>query len=246
MSRKARIKILIDVCMTGLLLFLMGYPFWGQQAHELAGASMFVLFLLHHGLNWQWYKTLFRGRYTPMRVLQLCVALLVLADMLILMYSGIVLSRYVFAFLPVSGGLALARRLHILGSFWGFLLMSVHLGLHWYLFIGMAKKKMNLKEPSRIRRVLLLGAGAVISVYGATVFVRRDFLSYLLLKSEFVFFDYGEPVVLFYLDYLALMGLCIAVAHCLSMLLRRVQKRQVLPAGEGSKTDAAAEGDSGR
>ncbi|RKJ43614.1 hypothetical protein D7X98_15410 [bacterium 1XD8-76] len=40
----------------------------------------------------------------------------------------------------MEGGMALARRLHILGSHWGFLLMSVHFGLHWNMVIRMAQK----------------------------------------------------------------------------------------------------------
>ncbi|MCI8333979.1 MAG: hypothetical protein HFH25_05305, partial [Lachnospiraceae bacterium] len=59
-------------------------------------------------------------------------------------------------------------------------------------------------------------------LYGIAVFIRRDFLTYLLLKSEFVFLDYGESVFLFYIDYLALMGLCIFIAHYLAKLLRKV------------------------
>lgn len=37
--------------------------------------------------------------------------------------------------------MALARRFHILGSYWGFLLMNVHLGLHWNMVIRMAQKE---------------------------------------------------------------------------------------------------------
>ena len=51
---------------------------------------------------------------------------------------------------------------------------------------------------------------------------QRHPSTYLLLKSEFVFLDYGESVFLFYIDYFALMGLCIFVAHYLSKLLRKV------------------------
>jgi hypothetical protein len=61
--------------------------------------------------------------------------------MAVLMYSSIVLSRYVFALLPIERGLALARRLHILGSYWGFLMMSLHLGLYWNMVLGMIKRK---------------------------------------------------------------------------------------------------------
>ena len=57
-----------------------------------------------------------------MRTVTLCVDILVLLAMLALMYSGIVMSRHVFAFLPIESGIALARKLHILGAYWGLFL----------------------------------------------------------------------------------------------------------------------------
>ena len=45
---KAKCKIAIDVLMALGLLFLMGYQFWGDVAHEWAGAGMFALFIAHH------------------------------------------------------------------------------------------------------------------------------------------------------------------------------------------------------
>lgn len=220
MKPKMAVKLAADIGMTLALLFLMGYQFWGETAHEWVGAIMFALFILHHALNLNWHKRIFKGKYTPMRTLTLCVDILVLMAMLALMYSGIVMSRHVFAFLSVERGLALARRLHILGAYWGFLLMSVHLGLHWNMILGMVKKQAKLK-PSKVRSITLFCISAVIAVYGIFVFIRRDFATYLFLKSEFVFLDYSEPKLLFYFDYLALMGLCIFIAHYGSKLCRR-------------------------
>lgn len=56
---------------------------------------------------------------------------LLLAAMIGLMVSGVILSRVVFDFLPISGGTGFARTLHMLASYWGFIFMSLHLGLHW-------------------------------------------------------------------------------------------------------------------
>ena len=218
-----RRKRAVDVAMTAVLLFLMGYQFWGDAAHEWTGAGIFVLFAVHHILNWRWYKNIFQGKYSLMRIFQVCVNVLTLFSIVALIYSSIVLSRYVFVFLPIEGGMALARRLHILGSYWGFLLMNLHLGLHWNMVIGIVQKRMRIKKSSGIRSVLLFFIGTVISLHGIAVFIRRNFLTYLLLKSEFVFLDYGESIVLFYIDYFALVGLCIFVAHYLSKLLRKVQ-----------------------
>lgn len=63
---------------------------------------MLVLFIAHHILNGHWYKTLFKGKYNAMRIVTLTVDLLVLLAMLAQMYSGIVMSRYVFDFCRVQ------------------------------------------------------------------------------------------------------------------------------------------------
>ena len=39
-----------------------------------------------------------------------------------------------------------------------------------------------------------------------TVFFRRGMLTCMLVRTQFVFLDFSEPVPLFYLDYLAMMG----------------------------------------
>lgn len=225
MKPKMIVKLCADILMTVALLFLMGYQFWGEAAHEWIGAGMFVLFILHHILNLNWHKRIFKGKYTAMRTVTLCVDILVLLAMLALMYSGIVMSRHVFAFLPIESGLALARKLHILGAYWGFILMSLHLGLHWNMILGMLRKQIKL-PASRARNTALFLASAVIAAYGVYVFISRNFATYLFLQSEFVFLDYNEPKCLFYIDYLALMGLCIFIAHYASKLCRRKRRSE--------------------
>lgn len=221
---KRTIKIIIDIIMTACLLFLTGYQFWGDVAHEWVGAGMFLLFIAHHILNWNWHKTLFKGKYTPNRIFLTVIDILTLICMLIQMYSGIVLSRYVFAFLPIESGLALARKLHILGAYWGFLLMSLHLGLHWNMVAGVVKRK--FPKFFKWFRWICFGIGLMIAGYGVWVFIKRDFSTYLFLKSEFVFLDYEESKLLFYLDYLALMMICVFVSHYLGKLLRMSKRKE--------------------
>ena len=97
MKPKMKIKMGIDVSMTVLLLLLMAYQITGQKLHEWFGAGMLVLFLLHNILNIRWYGNLFKGKYTLLRVTQVIINLSVLASMLCLGFSGIVMSRHVFA-----------------------------------------------------------------------------------------------------------------------------------------------------
>lgn len=61
MKPKLIVKLVVDFCMTGILLFLMLYERIGRVTHEWLGIAMFVLFLSHHILNRNWIRNLFRG-----------------------------------------------------------------------------------------------------------------------------------------------------------------------------------------
>ena len=224
MKPKAAVKLAVDIFMTLALLFLMGYQFWGEAPHEWVGTGMFLLFIAHHILNGHWHKALFKGKYSAICIFTLGIDFLVFISILAQMYSSIVMSRYVFDFLPPIGGMSLARRLHILGAYWGFLFMSLHLGLHWNMILGMCRKAMKIKNKSKIRSIILLIAGLTIAGYGVWVLISRELPTYLLLKSEFVFLDYSESRILFYVDYLVLIGLCIFIAHYCAKLMRKLKK----------------------
>lgn len=220
------LKHIIDAAMTILLLLLMGFQFWGDFFHEWAGAGMFVLFILHHILNLGWYKNLFHGKYTPVRLFWVFLNLLVLAAMLGLMVSGIMLSRHVFVFLSIGGGSAFARILHMLSAYWGFVLMALHLGLHWNMVMRGPGRLLEGYLPAKAGKPVSLGVGTVIALYGMSVFIRRDLLDYMLLRTQFVFLDFGESRILFFVDYLAMMGLFIYIAHYLRILFLKMGRRK--------------------
>lgn len=224
MTSKSFLRLSADILMTLALLFLMGYQFWGEGPHEWVGLGMFILFIIHHILNIRWHKAIFKGRYSAKRFLTLFIDFLVLITMLAQMYSSIVISRYVLDFLSFDGNIILARRLHILGAYWGFILMSLHLGLHWNMVLSMTKRFLKINYTSKIFSTALFFAGLIIALFGAKAFIFRNFPIYLLLKSEFVFFDYSEPIILFYLDYIALMGLFIFAAHYSTKLIEKIKK----------------------
>ena len=93
----------------------------------------------------------------------------------------------------------------------GFVLMSLHLGLHWNIMLAMAGKM--VKESSVPRTWALRIAGCLIAGYGAYAFVRRGVGRYITLRDQFVFFDFSEPLILFLLDYMAIMGLFVFIGH---------------------------------
>ena len=197
--------------MTVLLLLLMSYSLIGEAAHEWLGIGMFVLFILHHILNHKWSSSLFKGKYTSYRILQTVLVVLALVSMLGSMVSGIMISKSVFSFLGITKGQSWARTLHMLSAYWGFVFISLHLGLHWSVVMGMAKRLW--KKQSIARSWGVRSAGFLIAGYGVYAFFKREIGSYMFLKNQFVFFDYGEPLILFLLDYMAVMGLFVLIGH---------------------------------
>lgn len=220
MKLKAKLKIAIDLIMTILLLFLMGFQFWGEELHEWAGALMFLLFVVHHLLNYNWYKTLTKGKYRGLRIFQVTINILLFIAMLALMISGMIMSSHVFVFIDFQGNLSLARLMHIAGSYWGFVLMAMHIGLHWSMIASMIKRQVKLN----VNKIVSYLLAVIIVIYGIYVFIKRDFLTYMLLQSQFVFLDFNESKLLFYLDYLALMGLFGILSYQMMMLLKTKKK----------------------
>ena len=225
MKVKQILKIITDLFMTLALLLMMAYSLVGEKAHEWLGVGIFGLFVLHHILNIKWSRNILRGRYTPYRILQTLLVVLVFLSMCGSMISGILLSRTVFSFLGIRGGQMTARTLHMLSAYWGFVFLSLHLGLHWSGIMGMARKL--TKKSSEIRKWALRSMAALIAAYGAYAFIKRDFGNYMFLRYHFVFFDLEESLGLFLLDYVAIMGLFVCVGYYLAKWIHKKRTFEV-------------------
>lgn len=202
---KQLMRMITDLGMMVLLPLLMAYSLVGEALHEWAGIFMFLLFILHHILNLSWHRHLLKGRYSGSRILRAAFDLLLIPVMLILPISGMMMSRHIFP--GLGGGLSFARTAHLLASYWGFVLMSLHIGLHWRVAVGMAGNLLHRKKLVKSGIFLLRVVPVFISFYGVYAFIRRQIGSYMFLKNQFVFFDFGEPLILFLGDYFAVMCL---------------------------------------
>ena len=205
MKPKAILKMVIDVIMTILMLFLMAYHITGRQAHEVMGIILFCLFMVHHILNINWYKSLRKGKYSISRILNTAVNILLSIVMACMIASGLMLS--------VLGLAAVGRPLHMISTYWGFLLISIHLGLHWGMVMGMAKRISKNKSSSKSGLVISRLLVGIISLRGIYAFFSRRMWEKLFLVVEFSFFDFDAPIWVFFLDYIAIMGLFACIAY---------------------------------
>lgn len=223
MNQKLKIKIIIDVCMFLALMLLMPYGMVGETAHEWIGMAIFILFLFHHIMNRKWTANIGKGKYSPIRLVQTVLAVALLFLMLGSMVSGILLSRYIFKEITIVGTANMARNIHMISAYWGFVLMSVHLGIHWNIFVQMIRKKTGTwsKKVQWLLRVIAVA----IAIYGISAFIKRNIGKYMFLKWHFVMFDYTEPLYFFWLDYLAVMGTFVFAGYYFSKILRQWNKK---------------------
>lgn len=202
---KRIIKITVDIIMTLLFFVLMAYHFTGDAIHEYLGFSLFIFFILHHILNFNWYKNIYKGKYNFNRILNTFINTMLFLCMLGLMISGILFSQRVLGFLNIHNSGMFTRRLHMISNSWAFVFMSAHLGMHWGMFIN---RKFIKKQISIIIALF-------VSIYGVVSFIKRGLYNKMFLLVEFAFFDYEEPVIFFFMDYLSIMGLFIFITYCL-------------------------------
>lgn len=146
MNLKIIFRMIIDLLMTVLLILLMAYQVTGEKNHEWLGIGMILLFLIHIFLNRMWYKNLSKGKYTKFCITQTIINFLILFLILSSAISGIVISRYVFKFIDLGISTSLTRLFHMSIGYWGFILMSVHLGMHWGMISGILQKHLKDKK----------------------------------------------------------------------------------------------------
>ena len=226
MKASVKFKICVDVTMTAALYACMAYMLVGEEAHEWIGSGLALLFVLHNALNRKWYAALLTGRYTPLRAFQTAVNLLCLASMAAAAVSGAAMSRYLYDIPFLSGGASLARTVHMLAAYWGYCFISLHLGLHWSMMLGMMKNAATPQRAPRWITPLLRTAGAAAALLGAHALMRHSLLDYMFLRNQFVFFDTERPLCLFFLDYAAIMALWAWLAHYARLALIKVSARK--------------------
>lgn len=216
---KKKMKMVVDIMMLAAMPVLMAYELVSAALHEWLGIAIFLLFLLHHGLNWKWHKNILKGRYSAVRFWSLSVNMALLVLMLVIPASGLAMAKYVPAvsfMLRVSD----ARILHLSASYWCYVLMGIHVGIHGGMIGGAGARKNTMSRLSGWKRVLLYSIAVSAMFYGLYAFMHRQFGSYMFLRSQFAFYDFSEPLIWIFLDYLAIMWLSACIGFYFTMLLK--------------------------
>ena len=195
------LRPLVDIVMTLLLLASMAYELvgpafekifgidgyeYGALIHEYIGTAFLIVVLFHLWLNRRWLMNIFNGKYNAARSVLVLSDVVLIIDVIFLLISGIMMSR-VLGFDSDEGfGMSFARTSHMLAAYWGYVIMSFHVGLH----------------VKKIPLIFLIPA-----LYGIYAFFKRQIHEYMFLITEFAFFDFDEPLIFFFIDYICVMVL---------------------------------------
>ncbi len=206
------IKRIVDVALMVTLLLLMAFQVTEQLAHEWLGITMFVLTIVHQVLNRKYYAAIFKGKYSPLRIFQLIVNILLLLTFFCTALSGMMMSRFATPFMNGILPSSTVRQGHLALSHWSFVLMGLHLGLHF----GIVMSKLRNRTVKIILGTVMTG----IAVYGFYLFFKSDMLNYMLFKNPFAFLDYDKAWWLVLLENLAMLLAWAFAAYLLSLFLR--------------------------
>lgn len=199
-----------------LFILLMGYHIISDQYHEILGVCLFILFIIHHILNYRWYQTLFKGKYTFTRMLFIIVNFMLFFAILGIIVSGVLMSAYVFEFLNIPTT-NFGRMLHLFSTVWGFVLMGIHLGLHLNMMFGRSLKKLKNSSFEYLVYLVIL----LIILFGVYAFIKNRYYSDMALLTDFKFFDYEQSSLGFYLEQLAIIFGLSFITYGITSLVNR-------------------------
>lgn len=230
MKAKQIVRTIIDVGMLLTLLCLMAYQVTGEALHEWFGVGMTVMLIVHHILNIRWYKALFRGRYNAYRILSTVTNSLLLVSIALTAFCGMSMSSHAVPFLYGLANTVFARTTHLALSYWSFVLMGFHLGLHLPTITAKIK-------PNRAAKIICTAAFTVLAGIGLWLFLRNGIPDYMFFRTHFAFFDYEKAAVQVFLENLAIEFFFAFLGANAVRLIRalnkkhREQKQRPTPAG---------------
>lgn len=191
---KNRIKIVIDIAMSILMICLMNINFTGMQLHEILGIVIFIMFMLHKALNFKWIKSIgynlcnkkVKKRNKILFIFDIALFLLVIG----IIITGILISNYVFINVFI-GSRGIIKKIHRFLSWWSIVLISIHIGFHLKSVIAYIKSKFNISNANKKSiSTIILSLYILFSLFGIISLTKESI--YKNFIPDFTTFQYGK------------------------------------------------------
>lgn len=165
--KKNWVKLGLDLIMAVGLFSLFSVAAVGLAFHEVVGLALFGAFVLHLALNWRWIVSFTRRLFAkniPLKIrIGYILNVLLLISFLIIIASGITMSKFVFA--GIFEEVETFKPAHYFFSALALVLVGIHTGLHWAFIKAMFNKviklpKVAIKPLAATALLLIITGGA--------------------------------------------------------------------------------------
>jgi len=205
MTLEKTVNIVIDIAMLVMLLCAYALQIIGETVHIWIGIVTFCLFAIHIFINRNWFKNIFKEKYTPRRIVMTAVNILLALAMVTLMITGILEACWDASFLQFEGEITL-RQLHTTTAYWFLPLIGVHIGFHWEMFTKFIGKNFFLITAIRILACLF-------TAFGVWSFFDRDMFAKLFFGFSFDYWPSERPAILFFVQTLSVIGIFVFATY---------------------------------
>ena len=203
---RGRGRGLADLTAVAAMLTALAYRPFGNLAHELIGTAILAFALVHLVLNRRWWRMLARTPPRPAPLLRAAANLAMAGGMLALAASSLRVSREVFGFLGIEGGI-IARDLHIAIGWWMLLGLALHLGANW------ARLARLLPAPGRFGAGALRLAAIALACAGPFSAMALGLPDKLLMRFSFEMWDWERQTPHFFAHLAAVLAMVAVPAH---------------------------------
>lgn len=221
MSRIFLMRLGFDLVAAALLLFCLSYWWLGNVTHEVAGTALFLLLILHNVFNRRWYANAAAKGRQRRGLFNLTATALLVVSMLVLLVTSLLISNALSPIMSAYGGFTV-RQIHIAASYWAVILVSIHLGLRWPMLMGVARGWFGITHPSTIRTWSLRLATALVAAYGMWSSQAQTLGTKLSMQMTLDWWDFEASVAGFFLHWLAIAGLFIALTYYVKLGLAKL------------------------
>lgn len=155
--------------------------------------------------------------------------------MLALLATSVIISEAVFSFLPITSSFS-ARQMHAMLGYVALLIVSVHLGLHWTMIMGVVRKLCGIISQSRLRTYALRAIVIVVGALGIQGLAAVNLGSKLTTEMALLLWDFESEALGFFVHHAAIVGLGAVIGHYALQMLQMRQNPDALAASGAKRT----------
>lgn len=167
------LRLFLDISMTILFLILTFGVDLSLLFHELAGIGIAAIFIFHFVINYNMYKGLKKNIIKNKKILiTFSLDILLIIGMVVIVLTGVLISRYVFNF-NLGDSILLISSIHNISTYICLGIIILHIGTHIKFLKGITKNLITNISDVEVKKSILaitISSAMVVLVFSNIYF----------------------------------------------------------------------------